>query len=126
MDEESLYRYRATYVKNYDGDTVDVNIDLGLGVWKMNERLRLYGIDTPEMRGGTEETRRQARAAKNYVSKALASAMDILIETHKDKSGKYGRLLAIIWYVPPDTTDGTFINLNEALVNEGLADRASY
>lgn len=124
MDEDELYRYRATYVKNYDGDTVDVSIDLGLGVWKMNERLRLFGIDTPELRGGNEQTRAKAREAKNYVSRALSGAMDIIIETHKDRSGKYGRLLAVIHYLPVGGSN--YACLNDELVSEGLAVRKEY
>jgi micrococcal nuclease len=43
-----MYEYRCKIVKIIDGDTVDVDIDLGFGVWLHKERVRLYGIDTPE------------------------------------------------------------------------------
>jgi hypothetical protein len=45
-----MYEYRATLLKIVDGDTVDVDIDLGFGVVLSNQRIRLYGIDTPESR----------------------------------------------------------------------------
>ena len=45
-----MYEYRCNIVKIIDGDTVDVDIDLGFGVWMTNERVRLYGVDTPESR----------------------------------------------------------------------------
>ena len=45
-----MYEYNCEIVRVVDGDTVDVNIDLGFGVWMRNERVRLYGIDTPESR----------------------------------------------------------------------------
>ena len=45
-----MYEYRAKLVKIVDGDTVDVDIDLGFGVWLKNERVRIMGIDTPESR----------------------------------------------------------------------------
>ena len=45
-----MYEYRCKIVKIIDGDTVDVDIDLGFGVWMHKERIRLYGIDTPESR----------------------------------------------------------------------------
>ena len=45
-----MYEYRCKIVKVIDGDTVDVDIDLGFGVWLHKERIRLYGIDTPESR----------------------------------------------------------------------------
>ena len=45
-----MYEYKAKLVKVVDGDTVDVDIDLGFGVWLKNERVRIMGIDTPESR----------------------------------------------------------------------------
>ena len=45
-----MYEYKCEIVKIVDGDTIDVNIDLGFGTWIHNERIRLYGIDTPESR----------------------------------------------------------------------------
>ena len=45
-----MYEYKCKLVKVVDGDTIDVDIDLGFGVWMRNQRIRLYGIDTPESR----------------------------------------------------------------------------
>lgn len=45
-----MYEYNCNIVRVVDGDTVDVDIDLGFGIWVRNERVRLYGIDTPESR----------------------------------------------------------------------------
>ena len=45
-----MYEYRVDIVRVVDGDTVDVDIDLGFGVWLKKQRVRLYGIDTPESR----------------------------------------------------------------------------
>jgi micrococcal nuclease len=42
-----MYQYKAIITKVVDGDTVDVDIDLGFEVWLRNQRIRLYGIDTP-------------------------------------------------------------------------------
>ena len=47
---ENMYEYRVKILRVVDGDTVDVDIDLGFGVWMHKERVRLYGIDTPESR----------------------------------------------------------------------------
>ena len=44
---ENMYEYKCKMVKVVDGDTVDVDIDLGFGVWMRDQRIRLYGIDTP-------------------------------------------------------------------------------
>ena len=45
-----MFEYQCKIVKIIDGDTVDVDIDLGFGVWLKKQRIRLYGIDTPESR----------------------------------------------------------------------------
>ena len=45
-----MYEYNCKMVRVVDGDTVDVDIDLGFGVWMRNQRIRMYGIDTPESR----------------------------------------------------------------------------
>ena len=45
-----MWTYRAKVIRVVDGDTVDVDIDLGFGIWQKNERVRIMGIDTPESR----------------------------------------------------------------------------
>ena len=45
-----MHEYKCTMLRVVDGDTVDVDIDLGFGVWMRKQRIRLYGIDTPESR----------------------------------------------------------------------------
>ena len=42
------YRYKCVLVRVVDGDTIDINLDLGFGVWLFKQRVRLMGIDTPE------------------------------------------------------------------------------
>ena len=48
--DKEVYNYKCTLVKVVDGDTIDVDIDLGFDVWLRNQRVRLHGIDTPESR----------------------------------------------------------------------------
>ena len=45
-----MYEYRCKLIKVIDGDTIDIDIDLGFGVWMKNQRIRMHGIDTPESR----------------------------------------------------------------------------
>ena len=45
-----MYEYSCTIRKVVDGDTVDVDIDLGFGIWMKKQRIRLFGMDTPESR----------------------------------------------------------------------------
>ena len=48
--ELKMYEYRCKIRRVIDGDTVDIDIDLGFGVWLKEERVRLFGVDTPESR----------------------------------------------------------------------------
>jgi len=43
-----MYEYSCKIVRVIDGDSIILDIDLGFGLWIHGERIRLYGIDTPE------------------------------------------------------------------------------
>jgi micrococcal nuclease len=92
-----MYEYRCVVVKIIDGDTVDVDIDLGFGVWMRKERIRLYGIDTPESRTRDLEEKKYGLAAKKYLTEMLDDPKGIVLKTQKDKSGKFGRILGELW-----------------------------
>ena len=62
-----MYEYRVKIVRVVDGDTVDVDIDLGFGVWLKKQRVRLYGIDTPESRTRDLVEKRFGNMAKDYL-----------------------------------------------------------
>lgn len=92
-DECGLYAYRAEITEVYDGDTVTADVDLGFNTWRRDEKLRLFGIDAPEVRG-------EARPAGLISRDALRVRIlgkQVIICTIKDKTGKYGRYLAEIW-----------------------------
>lgn len=113
-----MYTYTA-YIREitdiYDGDTITVDIDLGLYSWLHNQKLRLYGIDTPELRG---EEREFGLFVRDVVREIIEINEPIIIKTHKDKKGKYGRWLAEIF------VDG--ININQLLVERGYAEENFY
>ena len=91
-----MYQYKAQVRQVIDADTIDVLIDLGFGVHTM-QRLRLYGIDAPEMK--TEA----GKIAKEYVKSVLLgadAAMFVYVRTLKDKKDKYGRKLAVLYFEP--------------------------
>ena len=92
-----MYEYRCKVVKVIDGDTVDVDIDLGFGVWLHKERVRLFGIDTPESRTRDLEEKKYGLAAKEYLTGMLDDDGGIILKTHKDKTGKFGRILGELW-----------------------------
>ena len=79
-----------------DGDTVDVDIDLGFGIWQMNERVRIMGIDTPESRTRDKIEKKFGLAAKAKL-KSLLGPNPVLLTTiskkGEDMKGKFGRVL---------------------------------
>ncbi len=113
-----LYIYKVLEVKKiYDGDTFTVVLDLGMKM-SAEKVIRWYGIDTPEIRG---EERPDGLISKAWVvdkiNKAIEDKVDIYVQSHYDKTGKYGRLLGTVYIGSTDE-----ISLNEQLVTEGLAE----
>tara|TARA_R100000541_G_scaffold11876_2_gene20146 strand:- start:532 stop:933 length:402 start_codon:yes stop_codon:yes gene_type:complete len=91
-----MYEYRCKVTRVVDGDTVDVDIDLGFGVWLHKERVRIYGIDTPESRTRDLEEKKYGLAAKEFV-KQFVKGNNIILRTEKyDAKGKFGRILGDI------------------------------
>jgi len=91
-----MYEYRATVVKVVDGDTVDVDIDLGFGICMKDERVRIMGIDTPESRTRDKVEDLFGEAAKARVAQLLSG--DVVLKTQiarngEDMKGKFGRIL---------------------------------
>jgi micrococcal nuclease len=86
-----VYRYRVTIVKVIDGDTVDVDIDLGFAVVLKKQRVRLYEIDTPESRTRDLVEKKFGLLSKSYLLNKLDNADTITLVSH-DK-GKFGRIL---------------------------------
>ena len=112
------YQYRAFVTAVYDGDTITVDIDLGFNAWQKGMKLRLYGINTPEVRG---PERAQGLISRDWLREQILNKL-IIIHTHRDKKGKYGRWLAEIY-----SADMTFENsYNAQLVDAGLAELKDY
>lgn len=112
--KENLYHYRAVVTDVYDGDTCTVNIDLGLSTWVQGEKLRLYRINAPELRG---VERPEGLISRDFLREQI-DGKEILIQTIKDRKGKFGRYLAEIW-LPREGDDP--ININDLLVEKGFA-----
>lgn len=111
-----MYEYNVKKVtKVVDGDTIDVDIDLGFNI-SYTQRVRLAGIDTPESR--TKDLREKALGleVKNKVKNAIESAKTIVIKTElPDSTEKYGRILGWVYL------DNSLKSLNEQLIDEGYA-----
>lgn len=127
-----MYQYRAIIQTVVDGDTIEIDIDLGLSAWIHNERIRLYGIDTPEVYGvkkGSAEWER-GNLASTFVKEHVKEKDAVIIETFKDKREKYGRYLALIYIsLNPSVIEGLhdirsiegLFCLNDVLIAKGLA-----
>jgi micrococcal nuclease len=109
-----MYDYKAKVVKVVDGDTIDVEIDLGFDI-RIDQRCRLYGVDTPETRTRNKKEKEAGLKSKQFVKDQLSSK-DILIRS--EEYGKFGRPLAIIFY---ENDAGVMVNLNKTLISNKLA-----
>lgn len=117
-----MYEYKATVVKIVDGDTVDVDIDLGFGIIMTDERVRIMGIDTPESRTRDKVEKVFGLASKERVKGLLSG--DIILKTQiarngEDMKGKYGRILGD--FIVERFEDGKQEMLTDILVEEGHA-----
>ncbi len=108
-----LYHYRALVTAAYDGDTITVEIDLGLKTTVKGEKLRLHRINAPEMRGDEKVA---GKASRDWLRDRILGK-NVIIQTIKDKRGKYGRYLAEVWL--PE--NGGYTNINDELVAAGHA-----
>ena len=112
-----MYEYKVKVVRVIDGDTVDVDIDLGFGIWLRKERVRIMGIDTPESRTRDKVEKKFGLASKAKLKELLKDGAILKTEVSKkgeDMKGKFGRIL------------GDFIlddgrKVTEVLIDEGHA-----
>jgi micrococcal nuclease len=111
-----MYEYSVKKVlKVVDGDTIDVDIDLGFNV-SYTQRVRLAGIDTPESRTKDLKEKALGLEVKDYLSSKLRNAKVIVIKTElPDSTEKYGRILGWIYLNEEKTS------LNETMIKEGYA-----
>ncbi len=114
-----LYHYAAHVTQVYDGDTFTADIDLGLGLWRRGQTIRLWKVNAPEVRGASRD---EGIRARDFV-RGLIDDRDILLRTILDKRGadrseKFGRLLGEVLL---DGEGGAVVNLAEQLLERGLA-----
>ena len=88
-----MYEYKSRVIKVVDGDTIDVDIDLGFDIILSNQRIRLAGIDTPESRTRDLEEKKFGLLAKEMVESYCPVGSTVTLRTSKDERGKFGRIL---------------------------------
>jgi len=106
-----MYEYKVNILKVVDGDTVDVDIDLGFGCWLRNERVRIVGIDCPESRTSDRIEKVFGEAAKQRLTSLLSSEATLISQISKmgeNMKGKFGRIL------------GDFKTINDQIVSTTL------
>ena len=111
-----MYEYKVNILKVVDGDTVDVDIDLGFGCWLRNERVRIVGIDCPESRRSDRIEKVFGEAAKQRLTSLLSSEAILISQVSKmgeNMKGKFGRIL------------GDFRTINDQVVSTTLMEEGN-
>ena len=114
-----MHTYKCTILRVVDGDTVDVDIDLGFGVWLRKERVRILGIDTPESRTRDLTEKKYGLAAKQFVKDILLVGSKQRLITEKDKTGKFGRILGK--FLVHDVKEDREMHLGQIMIREHQA-----
>ena len=124
--------FHVTISRIVDGDTVDVDIDLGFSTVLKKQRVRLMGIDTPESRTRDKVEKLFGKASKAHL-KHLLSEGDITLVSH-DK-GKFGRILGELFVSHVDSEEdwmdeseghqtfesSTRVSVNQQMINDSHA-----
>ena len=117
-----MYEYKCKILRVVDGDTVDIDIDLGFGIWMAKERVRMMGIDTPESRTRDKVEKKFGLASKEYVKAYLPIGSMQVLKTEIDKSGedkkgKFGRILGD--FLVYDAKQDAQKKLTEIMISQG-------
>lgn len=116
-----MYTFKCNVLRVIDGDTLDLEIDLGFNI-KIKERIRLYGLDTPETFGknASLEGALATKFVNEWIESKRSSGQFYFYSKKYDFKDKYGRSLGSLYWIPTDINEDTFI-LNEDLINSGHA-----
>lgn len=112
----NLYHYKAEVISVYDGDTITVMIDQGMKHFA-RVKVRLVGINTPEIRTKDLDEKKRGLEAKEYLKSRIEGKTVIV---HTVKKGKFGRWLGILWVFEEDM-DTLGESLNDEMIRVGHA-----
>ena len=107
-----MYRYKVEVTRVVDGDTVDVDIDLGFGMTYKKQRVRLMGIDTPESRTRDLQEKFYGKQSKKFLSSVLKGKVVTLLSHDK---GKFGRIIGELF------VEGDDMSVNQLMIRENHA-----
>jgi micrococcal nuclease len=114
-----MYEYNVRILRVVDGDTVDVDIDLGFGMIYKKQRVRLHGIDTPESRTRDKEEKKYGKAAKAHLELLLTDKVRMLCH---DK-GKFGRILGELFMLAEEGArhngfEDSWVSVNQQMITD--------
>jgi micrococcal nuclease len=116
-----MYKYNCIIKRIVDGDTVDVDIDLGFGVWMNSQRVRIAGVDAPETRTRDLEEKAAGLESKAFVESLLpVGSKQTLISKEYNSTGKYGRIIGTFELY--DAGKDAWSDLSKMLLESGHAD----
>tara|TARA_Y100001970_G_C14202373_1_gene841871 strand:+ start:1029 stop:1403 length:375 start_codon:yes stop_codon:yes gene_type:complete len=116
MNMKYLYHYKAEVLSVYDGDTVTLMIDQGMKHFA-RVKVRMVGINTPEIRTRDLEEKKRGYEAKEYLKSRIEGKTVIV---HTQKKGKFGRWLGVLWSYDPNA-DELGESLNDEMIRMGHA-----
>jgi micrococcal nuclease len=126
-----MYDYNCELIRVVDGDTVDLNVNLGFDIW-VKKRVRLYGIDAPESRTRDLEEKKLGIAATLALKELLDDAINfhngtIRLESKIYERDKFGRVLGVL-HLDTSTEEGTITStvINRWMVQEGHANKTTF
>ena len=108
-----MYEYNVKVVKIIDGDTIDVDVDLGFNTVLVKQRVRLYGIDAPESRTRDKEEKQRGLLSKEFLISRCPVGSNIMLQSHE--RGKFGRILGEIFEYNKSES------INKEMCREGYA-----
>ena len=108
-----MHEYKVKIRRIVDGDTIDVDIDLGFNMILSKQRIRLYGIDTPESRTRDKEEKFYGKLSAKFLKEQCKNNSEIFLKTYLDKKGKFGRILGEF------IVDG--VNINKLMIEKYMA-----
>ena len=116
-----MYQYKAKVLKVLDGDTVDIDLDLGFNIILANQRVRLAGIDTPESRTENKEEKVRGLLSKKKLQEKLAVGSWVTIETQRSDNNddKFGRILGVFLMEDGKSLNQWMIENNYAVAYAG-------
>ena len=108
-----MHEYKVKIRRIVDGDTIDVDIDLGFNMILSKQRIRLYGIDTPESRTRYKEEKFYGKLSAKFLKEQCKNSSEIFLKTYLDKKGKFGRILGEL------IVEG--VNINKMMIEKYMA-----